>query len=297
MINESMCAISRLKKRSPTIVTVIFVFEVVATAVSGQSASPTPIESGDKKLLTSWSLATLVEPGDNKGKPPTYSYEKAAENHTTNVIVDVYWKLEKFYRRILPPGRASEMTSADGFLEYPTPTGPLYFGTGTDQFDTQAYTPKGGFVPSKTSSIGRGNGRQALNSTVQVAVPNETGFALCSLEITSAIISSTDRPSTTFQYSVYNRGSEQVRIFWDIPRDGLFESQLEMSKDYPLFVGPGESFTRNIVSNETAASALSTFIVFDKHQKVIAASVVGVFGLAQGRTTASPSDFWPRGHE
>lgn len=302
------CAISPpgfLKNRNATIVAVVFIFEVTATTVLAQSASPTPIESGDKTLLTTWSLATLVEPGAANGRPPVYAYEKAVENHTTNVIVDVYWILEDFYRRFLPPGKTSETATADGFLQYPPPKGPLYFGTGTDHFDSRAYTPNGGFNPSKTSSIERGstssergNVERSLNSTIQVAVPSETGLAMCNLEITSAIIPSVERASnTTFQYRVHNRGSEPVWLFWDVPRDEKFGSELGISKDYPLAVEKGGTYTRVINWPGTATSALSTFVVFDKDRKVISTSVVETFGANEGKTTALPSEFWPQHHQ
>jgi hypothetical protein len=66
-----------------------------------------------------------------------------------------------------------------------------------------------------------------------------------------------------------------------------------MTKENPLRIESNSSASRQITSEGRAASALSTVVVFDKEKRVVATTVAGVFGLAEGELTTSPADFWP----
>jgi hypothetical protein len=266
-------------------------------------AQSTPLPSligGDQTLLTSSSIATLLRPADPQGYPPIYEYDQAVHNHSSQEIRDVYWRVAGFWRSSVPAGsEIRQQTPIPGLLQVPPPSGPLHYGPGSAFFDTSAYGPKDGFPSFKSGKIDNLHGKQTLSSTLQVAVANQNRTEVSVLRLTSSISSSSNRETVDFTYNFQNEGKyARLLVFWDIPRSESFDKALGITKEQPLPVEPEQGISRTVTSDHVPALACSTVFIFDEHNAVIARGIVAVFGEAEGRTTTSFSDFWPkRGNE
>lgn len=205
---------------------VLCVFAVIAAPIklhsqcTGKSPDP-PYRGGDQNPLTWFSLERLEQTGGPK-QPPTYTYERSVQNHSSRDVTDVYWPVAGYERKIVPAGqRLCEQTMLDSALEVPSPTGPLHYGVGTSHYLTTVYAPGTGW-PSKLAFTPPTETQPELSSAMEVAVRTSDGFKICTIRLMSSVAALPGKESVSYRYEFSNEGEAPVRVFWDIPRSPDF---------------------------------------------------------------------------
>jgi hypothetical protein len=223
-------------------------------------------------------------------------YDQAVHNHSSQELRDVYWRIAGFWRSSVPAGvEIHQQTPLPGLLQVPPPTGPLNYGPGSAFFDTSAYAPKDGFPSFKSVKIDNLHIKQTLSSTLQVAVASKERTDVSDLRLTSSISPSADGKTVDFIYKFQNDGKyPTLLVFWDVPRSDAFDKALGITKESPLPVEPEHSTSRIVTSVHAPALACSTVFIFDERHKELGRAIVAVFGEAEGKTTTSLSDLWPK---
>jgi hypothetical protein len=225
----------------------------------------------------------------------TVSYERTVENHSNEDVTDIYWPVAGYARDLLPAKTPiCDQTTIPGVTD--TKNGPLNCGPGSSPvYQTASYCPKDGWptgqvaiLPPTKEPLSSGS----LSSELQVAVRSSRGIAICTLRLHSAFTSGNVEGTTKYQYDLENDGPAELRIFWDVPRIEQFEKQFSMSLKEPLLLPPKKLIPIAIEATRSPAATVSTVFIFDSDHNLVGRSIIGVWGVADGKTTTDLLKEW-----
>jgi hypothetical protein len=228
------------------------------------------------------------------------SYERTVENHSDQDVIDVFWPVAGYAKDLLPSKRAiCDQTTLVG--ESVTDSGVLNFGASNrPNYNTSSYHPRNGWSSGKLVGLETGkragleNDKQPpLSSELEVAVQGANGTAICAVHLISTI-EQREQGRTRYNYSMENRGPEELKLFWDAPRTKDSVGEFPMSRDKPLLLGAKDSTSVYLESSQRPVANISTFFIFDSSGKLVGRSIVGTWGQYQGQTTTDFSKEWTR---
>ena len=253
------------------------------------------IYSGGNRNPLTWQSASICQSrlGQNGFRPSSRNLP-SGPTHSSAVA--------GYARDLLPANTPiCDQTTFPG--ETDSEKGPLNYGpSGSAFYQTASYCPKNGWSSGKlvihplakeTLSPKKPlSSEESLSSELQVAVRGKGGIAICTVHLKSAFMANYDKRTINYQYDMENDGPEDLRIFWDIPRTGQLAKQFSMSRDEPHLLPPKKLSSIAIEARERPVATVSTFFIFDSDRKLVGRSIVGVWGVSDGKTTTDLSKEW-----
>lgn len=278
-------------------------FKLLVIAASGLLVAPLsakdpctglssePIIPGGNETVT-WSSLRRAEGG-------LIVYEQTVKNESDHRLTDVDWPVAYFYRRYIDPKESiCERTPVPGAAT--THSGDLYYSStasASKSCQTNPYAPeKPAIWPfSLFAGVDKLPQQSTLVSGLLITVPSKTGFAVCNLSIKAGIGPSADtKTKFAYSYEFDNDGPEALFVFWDIPRLEEFVKQFDINSEKPLIIPPKEHISRVVNSNQIPGWGPSTILVFDNKMDLVARSIVGTWGFAEGRPSRDFNEVWSK---
>jgi hypothetical protein len=239
---------------------------------------------GNHQAPLDWWFSTSVVREGRPDSQPLMCYSRTVYNFSDSPVVNVWWKIAGYARRMIPQhGKNSSCSLLPGELDPSPRPGPLYYGISSEHYDTTVRPPRDGWMqqaaaPSSTDM-------PLIRSTFDVNV----GDSSAQLVIYSSA-STEDRKFYELKYEMENHGNVAVLMVVNLPMVG------SMDKDLPFLSGflmPPESrktfFSKTF---EPIDVQRATVLVLDENKKGLAADVVGVYAPIGGKRFLSDENLF-----
>jgi hypothetical protein len=150
------------------------------------------------------------------------------ENYTSQPVTDINWDVAGYHKAVLPQGPLCDTTTIAEEPISPDPRGRLYYGPGTQNYDTSVRSPAGGW--SQRSAAVTTPGAGDLVSHIQFAYPSSGQYRVAKFSFVSKLVRGPAGPAaTTYQYEFSNDAPIPIEASFQIPRNILdFFGRAEM---------------------------------------------------------------------
>lgn len=242
---------------------------------------------GDSAPLI-WAFSAIQKDAGAPDRARLICYKKLVENKSAEEVFDVFWKVARYKRSLIPP-HAARPSCVDyrGEIKSDPDRGPLHFGTSSQAYDTTVWPPVSGWNTDTASA--EASSFVPLKSEFLFDSRMKTGKVLEShIIISSSAAYDSKENLGTVIFDIYNRGQSDVTMFMNIPISQ--ETDKSLASPYVSFREKPTTFKISV--HEKPQFKPTTIIFYGEDGKIAALETAGLYVPATGKTKFSDFELW-----